>query len=139
MLRAALAGVLLLVSGIGFAAVDAQLRIDAAKASIAFTPEEREQLDEAGMPDIGQDSALGWLVTSSLLHGTPVLDLALDIENVDESYSVSWGPSETPVVRSIGGWQFKPLGLLSVAGLGMLLGSGFVAAARWRPASHPSV
>ena len=139
-MRGALAGALLLCVGVGLTTVEAQLRIDAATAAVSLTPEEEQQLAEAGMDDIGQASALPWLITMGMYLGTPIPDLELDIQDMDDEggFSVSWGPEESSVVSRVGGWQPQPLALLTVAGLGMLIGSTFVAAARWR-APDPSV
>ncbi|MET1051008.1 MAG: hypothetical protein ABWX65_00070 [Mycetocola sp.] len=132
--RGAIAGAVLLGAGVGVMAVEAQLRIDAATAAATLSPEEEAQLAEAGIDDIGQESAVGWLITSSMYLGTPVPDLTLYVEEMEDgNSSVSWGPSESPIVVRMGGWQPQPIAMLAVAGLGMLIGSGFVAAARWAP------
>ena len=133
---AALAGILLLIIGVTLVAVESQLRMDAATAAVYLTPDELEQLSEAGIDDIGQESYRDWLITGGLTTGGPMPKLVLDISDGDEGITWSWAPEDTPIVGSLGGWQPKPLALVVFAGLTMVIGSLFVAAARWRP-RHP--
>lgn len=129
---AALAGILLLIIGVTLVAVESQLRMDAATAAVYLTPDELEQLSEAGIDDIGQESYRDWLITLGMTTGGPMPKLVLDISDGDEGITWSWAPEETPIVGSLGGWQPKPLALVAFAGVTLIIGSLFVAAARWR-------
>ncbi|MET4637738.1 hypothetical protein [Mycetocola sp. 2940] len=138
---AAALGVLLLVSGVVAAAVDAQLRSDAATAAVTLTPEERRILERAGMVESVVDDA-GFirrvLILQSLSTGVEVPDRAYQIrEEEDGNVSMSWRGIEGPLLGSPGGaWQWLPTGVLTFAGLALIIGSLFLAAARWNN-RHP--
>lgn len=128
-----LAGVLLLTAGVVATVVESQVRIDAATASVALTPAQREQLRDVGIDNVGQDSYRDWLIVGSMTSGGRVPTLVLEVGDDEDSGSWSWGPEEIFSAGSMGGWQVKPLTMVSAAGLALLLGALFLAAARWRP------
>lgn len=132
----AIAGILLLITGFALTTLEAQMRIDAATAAVYLTPDQLEQLSEAGADDVMQSSYRDWLITAAMTSGGRVPTLVLEITDSDENVSWSWQPAETPIAGSIGGWQAKPLAALTIAGFVLVLGSLFLAAARWRP--HPT-
>lgn len=129
-------GVLLLLCGIGAALVDAQLRSDAATAAVTLSSEDRERLEEAGIAGSVQTDAFHirrMLIMRSLSAGTDVPERAYEILNQgDDNVSISWGTSDRfqPILQW-GGWQFMPIGVLAFAGVALIIGSVFVAAARW--------
>lgn len=136
-MRMALAGALLLGAGIGLTAVDAQGRVDAANTAFDLTAEEIAQLEEADVTALGENSYRGWLVFASMATGADVPEFTVESGG---GGSVSWRPDEIPIVYSnvytVGGWQPRPLAGVTLAGLALLVGSLFIAAARWRP-RHP--
>lgn len=138
---AAAVGALLLVCGIAVAVVDAQLRSDAATAAVTPTAEQRRQLEEVGIDEsVAADAGYfrRSLIMQNLSSGGDMPEQAFQIdEREDGSVSLSWGWfNEGFTVRSWGGWQLQPIGILSFAGLALILGSVFAGAARWE-SKHP--
>lgn len=136
---AAIAGILLLITGFALTALESQMRIDAATAAVTLTPAQLEQLSEAGVDDVGQDSYRDWLIVAGLTSGARVPTLVLEVTDTDDGVSWSWQAGEPSVVASWGGWQAKPLAGLTVAGLALVLGSLFLAAWRWTPTASVPV
>lgn len=138
---AAALGALLLVGGLAVAVGDALLRSDAATAAVTPSAEERRQLEEAGMSDsIEADAGFfrRMMIVQNLSSGGPMPESAYEIyEDEDGVVSMSWGWFQEGISPgSWGGWQLKPVGILSFAGLALILASVFVAAARWE-SRHP--
>jgi hypothetical protein len=138
---AAAVGVLLLLCGIAVAAVDAQMRSDAATAAVTLTAEERRQLDEAGMSEsVASDTNYfrRSLIMQNLASGGDMPEHAFQIHEIEDgNVSISWGGYQDGfTVSSWGGWQLKPIGILSFTGLALILGSAFAEAARWE-SRHP--
>lgn len=134
--RAAIAGVLLLAGGVGIAALDAQARSDAADASIA---ESRARIESTGEESFSFDmsSMRQWFVFDNLRSGGPMPTVTIVEDDEGGVSYLSWGPADGGMrPGSLGGWQLKPAALLPAAGLTVMIGSGFVAAVRWRP-RHP--
>ncbi|MET0932458.1 MAG: hypothetical protein ABWX56_02010 [Mycetocola sp.] len=134
-------GVVLLLFGIAAALVDAQLRSDAATAAVTLTSEDRERLEEVGLAASVETDA-GYirrmLIMRSLSTGTAVPERAYEIQDQgDGNVSMSWGGGERfqPMFQW-GGWQLMPIGVLTFAGLALMIGSLFLAAERWRD-RHP--
>lgn len=133
---AAALGVLVLLSGIAVAVVDAQLRSTAATAAVTLTPAERNQLEEADLAatvtaDAGFVRRL--LILRSLSTGIAIPERAFAIhEQEDGNLSVSWTAGEGfPLGSPWGGWQVTPVSVLPLVGLTLTIGSLFLAAARW--------
>ncbi|MCU1418928.1 hypothetical protein [Mycetocola sp.] len=135
------AGVLLLVGGIAVAAVDAQLRSDAATAAVTLTAEERRQLEEAGIPEsVGTDTGYfrRSLIMENLSSGGDMPERAFEIHEMEDgNVSISWGGYRAEyTVISWGGWQLQPIGIPAFTGLALIIGAVFAGAARWQ-SRHP--
>ena len=131
----AVVGAVLLVAGIALAAVDAHQRSDAATAAASLTPEQVTKLSQSGF---GWDlnDMRRWMIVDNLVSGGPMPTLLFEEDDAGQAW-VSWGAvGGGQRVGSAGGWQPKPIALLPAVGLALLLGSVFLAAARWRP-QHP--
>ena len=128
-----LAGILLLLAGIALTTLESQMRIDAATAAVQLTPAQLEQLREVGVDDPGQDAYRDWLIIGTMTSGGRMPTLVLEVGDDEQSWS--WGPKETSTVGSMGGWQPKPLTGVAAGGLALVIGSLFLAAARWSPRS----
>jgi hypothetical protein len=137
---AAAVGGLLLVCGVAFALVDAQLRSEAATAATTFTAAQREQLDEVGLYESVAVDALyvrRSLIVQNLAWGGPMPERYLELLELDDgNLSMSWGADGINVSAWGGGWQVKPVGILTFAGLTVTIGSLFLVAARWE-SQHP--
>jgi hypothetical protein len=138
---AAAVGGLLLVCGLAATVVDAQLRSDAATAAMTMTADQRRQLSEAGIADsLGPDDGhfRRMLILRNLSSGGEIPEHAFVIQEEEgRAVAVQWGIFRDGfVVTSWGGWQLKPLGILSFAGLAVIIGAVFAAAARWE-SRHP--
>lgn len=138
---AAALGVLLLVSGVAVAVVDAQIRSDAATAAVTLTPGERRQLEEADLAEtVVADAGFirRLLIVRSLSTGITIPERAFVIhEQEDGILSVEWGAGEGFLLTSPwGGWPLTPISILTFAGLALTIGSLFLAAAHWH-ARHP--
>jgi hypothetical protein len=132
---AAAVGGLLLISGLAVAVVDAQLRSDAATAAVTLTADQLRQLEGTGM-DESVASDAGYfrrvLIRQNLASGGAMPEQAFEIHEMEDgTMSMSWGGYQDGFrATSWGGWQLMPVGILSFAGLALILGSGFAAAAR---------
>lgn len=134
---AAIAGLLLLITGLVLTTVESQMRIDAATTAVYLSPDQLEQLDEVGVDAAMQESYRDWMITASMTSGGRVPTLVLEITDTDDGVTWSWQPADSAIAGSMGGWQAKPLAGVTVAGLALVLGSLFLAASRWRP-RHPA-
>ena len=129
----ALAGLLLMIVGFALTLLESQVRMDAATAAVALTPQQIHQLRNVGVEDVGQDTYRDWLIVASMTSGGRVPELFLVVGEDEDSGSWSWGPAESFSAGSLGGWQAKPLTVVTAAGLALVLGSLFCGAARWHP------
>ena len=137
---AAALGVVLVLCGLAVALVDAQLRSDAATTAVAITDEQREKLDGLGsyqfvLEDLGNIRKS--LIMQNLASGGTMPERAFDIVDFDDgTTAVQWNLEAGYLVTSWGGWQMKPVGILTFAGLSLLIASGFLSAGRWE-SRHP--
>ena len=129
----ALAGILLLFAGFALTVGESQTRLNAATAAVALSPTQLEQLRRVGVENINQDAYRDWLILTSMTSGGRVPTLVLDVSDDEDSGFWSWAPVDNQSAASIGGWQPKPLTVVSAAGLTLVLVSLFLAASRWRP------
>lgn len=124
-------GVVLLLAGLGALVMEAQGRLDAAEAAVAFTEEERAAFgeDADGLTASLQISSL----TRGLLTGADVPRYrVVGLESDDGNGGVSIEEESPRIVSKLGmGWHAGPTTLPAFVGLLIILGSLFFGAARW--------
>ena len=138
---AAVLGGVLLVCGLVVAVVDAQARSNAATAAVIISEDERARLEDLDFYEfvLAESAVLRRsLVMQNLASGGPMPERAFAVvEMEDGNAALSWSvPDSVYQATSWGGWQMKPVGILTFAGLILLIASGFLSAGRWE-SRHP--